>query len=344
MYQSVPNNTSGNTYNYDNQVLSGPGTVENLVRRNMIADPEGIHQPRTGGNFTPENLAPKATEGYNKAEAPVYEVQTDKGRQYLTYGGIWIVEFFKENTVDKVQFLANLDYEGTVTYTEDTDPTIYRIRYDAASSQAERTKRNLDITTLRTKYNEAEDIGPEFTKLPRKVESSLPPYFIRYPLDKFEEDERQINDLKYFSNDPSNYARVYFGGRLTGTDIGFYYDNSDNIRASYDPHYLFKASPLLDDLLKYGTPEQYVVGRYPSGMVQFVINKDLAKVLLDAYITEDNLAARWNDAKIKYTPNFNMGNYPTFEETLDVESGKYISSDSIFEFTTEQEKKPQTNG
>lgn len=334
-----------NTYNYDNHGLASSGAVEHLVRNGMIEDTDGTHQPRTPANGLPpvttlEGGSPK--QPFVKADAPIYELSSKTGREYLTYGGIWVVEFFKDQEAAKTKLVSELNYEGKVTFTEKQDDTTYKVIYNEASSQAEYAKRGLDLDALRQAYDNAEDISALFDTIPRNIEAAIGSYFLRKPLEEFERDENLHNDVKYFTASVENYANLYFGGRLTGSDIGFYYDNAGRMRASYDPHYLFKADPLLQDLLRYGHPEQYVVGRYPSGMVQFVIEPELAKLLVDTYGSEDALAKRWNDSKIVYSPSFNMGNYPTFEKTLNVESSEYVSSDSIFGFTADENgKKPQ---
>lgn len=340
-----------NNYNYDNPTLSSPGSVENLVREGKIADPEGKHQPKTPGKKRepiPSTLKledlPKDQEinNFDKRKVIVYEERTDVGREFITYEGYWYVEFLRGYEEQAKAWLkAKLAAgEGHVTKYERKGRTLFE--YVLADSRKELDKRNLTLDQLRKDYDDAEDITAYFKDIPRDVSVDNVEYFLLNDLSQYEADAQLKADLKYFTSDGSNLADTYIGGSLSNGDIGFYYDRGGRLRATYDPVFLYRAKALIEDLITYGSPDQYVMGYFRHGVVQFVIEKDLVEKLIQVYGTEDTLVLRWNNVDTD-APHFKMGDYPGFEDVLDIHSKQYLSSDAIFEFTKEKEKKPTAN-
>lgn len=343
--------TETNTYTYDNQVLSGPGVTEHLVRTGMIADPTGEMQPRTlptdteisATSITVVNLpADQTPPAFDKRKVLVWETRTEYGREYLTYDGTWHVEYLGGYRVEALAYrdvrMANADTSDTVERELADGGFIFE--FSAEDSQTEYTRRGLDLTALRNVYDSIEEATPYFTDSPRTVAGDTTGYFLIHTLKEHEETIQSGLDMTLFdAKDETNSPLYFFGGRLTGQDIGFYIDKGNRLRATYDPSTLFRSKPLLDDLVQHGKPEDYVAATYPTGTVQIVVSAALTEKLLTKYAgSHDTLARRYNDETRTYK-DFKPSDYPEFEDTLDVTTGQFKSASETFGISTEEEKK-----
>lgn len=344
--------TETNTYTYDNQVLSGPGTVEHLVRSGMIADPTGVMQPRSVTTIAPEyattsitvvNLPePQKIPDFDKRKVLIWETRTQYGREYLTYDGTWVVEYlggYREEALEyRVARMANDETKDTIEREFPDGGMLFE--FSKEDSQVEYTRRGLDLALLRNNYDNVQEITPEFTEMKRDVKGDTTAYFLVHTLKEHEEEVQSAADMKLFdANDDKNNPLFFFGGRLTGQDIGFYIDKGNRLRATYDPSALFRSKPLLDDLIAHGTPDDYVAATYPTGTVQFVVSRSLTEKLLAKFSgSHDALARRYNDETRTYK-DFKPSDYPQFEDTLDVETGQFKSASETFGISTDEEKK-----
>lgn len=335
-------NSPDNQYNYDNNVLSGPGTVENLVRSGLIVDPNFVMQPRTGG-IEAITIVDAPTTGpvvYDKRKSLLHEIHTDFGREYLNYSGTWCVEFVEGNKEKAEAYRNSLFEKNIFNFIEkDSSSGSYIIELPSTLSNEKIAEHSLDLAALREVYDNAEEITPYFEKSPKIISAVDVGYFLVNDIKQYEEDRAAAVDMKLFdANDVNNQPAMFFGGHLTGQDIGFYIDKGGRLRATYDMNMLFRSKPLLDDLIAYGKPEDYMAATYPSGTVQFVASKSLTDKLLKAFNTHEALAKRYNDES-KMFKDFTPGTYPEFEDVLDVTTGKFHSANDLFGYTTDEEKK-----
>lgn len=282
-------------------------------------------------DIDPDTPKDQVITDYDRLDTIIWEAPTDHGREFLTYRGVWYVEFLKPYRNESIAFRDAKIKEGITDFKSVERKNRYLFSFNGNYTQNELTKRGLDITELREKYNHSEELTPYFTDMDRTLNPEYEKYLLTNRIEDLLVNESIKHDLKYFNNDISNYADYYFG-TTTNHDIGFYWDKGGRIRASYDPYYKFRAGPIMQDLLAYGTPEQYVVARFPSGMVQFVIDKDLSNNLVKVYGSEDKLARRWNNTNTVYTKGFVFEIPVGFEEVLDISTEMYIDSKSVFGF------------
>lgn len=325
------------------------------VRNSTVVDLENILQPVTHieednpletytiDSFLDTSNLPEdqVIKGFDRHKSIIWEERTPTGRQFMTYNGKWWVEFLKGFRTEAIQWRDQKIKAKETTFKEFERKGRYLFELDGEKSKIEIARRNLNVVDERNRYDSEEtvDITPYFTDVKRDIDNEVVEYLLLNPLKKLEEERQIASDMLYFSRDPSNYVDYHFGNDRTGTDIGFYRDRGGRIRASYDPQFIFRSAPLLEDLLQLGAPDEYVVGRFHTGMIQFVISVELSKRLVKQYGSEEALAIRWNNTKTKLTEDFDFGNYPTFEQVLDVTTSEFIPASQIFQFGTDAEKK-----
>lgn len=287
-------------------------------------------------DIDPNTPTEQVIAGYDRLDSIIWEAPTEYGREFLTYRGTWYVEFLKPYRNESIAFRDAKVKAGITEFKSVERKSRYLFIFSDSLSQEEIKKRGLDIAELRGSYNTSEEITPYFTDMDRDVNPEYEKYLLTNTLEDLLTSESIKHDLQYFTKDPSNYADYYFGA-TTNHDIGFYRDKGKRIRASYDPYYTFRAGPIMQDLLAYGKPEQYVVARFPSGLIQFVIDQDLSDALVKVYGSEDKLAKRWNDVRTVYTEGFTFEIPVGFEEVLDISTEEYVNAKPLFGFEVSDE-------
>lgn len=333
-----------NEFNYDNQNLSGVGVTEHLVREGYVADPGMIHQPRTVTNPT-LNLELSDTIGnteinvppsqrlpnFDKASTAIWEKTTPTGREFIGYDGLYRIEFLATYREESLAWKNNRitvesDAEFREQYSE-SGRTLYTL--SKAKSDEKLLELNLNVDTLRTAYDEAEELTPYFTDLNHEIPVKISTYLMYNDLDKLEVETQAEEDRKLFTRDINNFVDYYFGGNLTGTDVGFYMDKGGRMRIGYDIFMAHRAKPLLDDLVEYGNDKDYAVGHFKSGTLQFVLNPRCWKALASKLGDISAMASRYNDSKVM-PDTFKPSDYPKFEAIINIEDGSLISANDIF--------------
>lgn len=328
------------------------------VRNSAVVDLENILLPNTvevvpspdseplDSSYAMDGLPlDQIINSFDKRKVIIWEEKTDSGRQFLTYDGKWWVEFLRGYHVEAIAWRDQRIKLQETTFKEYERKGRWLFELDAEKSKFEVDRRGLNIIKERERYDsdDTTEITPYFTDMKRDVDKEVSEYLLLYPLKNLEKDRDLASGMIFFSRDPSNYVSYHFGKDRTGVDVGFYRDRGNRIRASYDPQFIFRSKPLIEDLLEFGVADEYAVGRFHTGMIQFVIDEKLSERLVAKYGSEEFLAMRWNNTKTKHADNFVFGNYPTFENVIDVETAEFIPSSVIFEFSSPNEKKSITN-
>lgn len=320
--------------------------LENILMPNTMTEvlPPADSQPLNPLTSMEELPSDQVISAFDKRKVIVWEEKTDTGRQFVTYDGKWWVEFLKGYHNEAIAWRDQKIKLNETTFKEYERKGRWLFEFDANRSNEELQRRGINILEERKRYDsvDTQEITPYFTEISRTVDKEVSEYLLLNPLAKLEQDRELASGMLYFSRDPSNYVSYHFGKDRTGTDVGFYRDRGNRIRASYDPQFIFRSKPLMEDLLEFGVADEYVVGRFHTGMIQFVLSEALSDRLVKKYGTEEFLAMRWNNAKLKLD-GFEFGNYPTFENVINVETSEFIPSSVIFEFSSSGEKKPIAN-
>lgn len=342
-----------NQYNYSDSSLSGSSShAERLVADNLANDPEKLHQPRTtvvDPGLIPSTVdantlpAEQVIKNFDARKSYVWEVATEYGREGLTYSGIYIIEFTQGNEAQAKAWRLNRLNSGDNTFREYLRKGSMMFELSDIKTKEEMERRGLDLDTLRKAYTSAVEITPYFKDIERDISKADSTFLIKYSLEELIDEKQANKDLSFFTNTVGNQPARYFGEEYTGGDIGFYYDNAGNMRISYDPIYIYKSRPLLTDLTTLLQPDDYVVARYPTGMIQFVIVKDAAAKLVEEHKTELALTVAYNNPRL-LPDNFVFGDFPGFEKTLELSKGVLVDSNTIFGFSTNDGKKVVSNG
>lgn len=341
----TPNSrTDNNTYNYDNNSLSGPGTTEALVRQGYIANEAGLHTPRNTNvayktariNSIPSSLdvtklpENQVINGFDKRKVIIWETKTPTGRELLSYDGYYYIEILKGFDLEAQLWAENRIKSGDTNFQRREGKGRYLFILSTEASRTEYTNRGLDLNQLRNVYDGAEDLTPYFTDMDRAIPGQSSTYFLRNTLEDFETQLQVSNHMRYYTKEHHNLIKYYFGGAKNTPDVGFFRDMGGRIRVSYDTHMLSRSEPLVKDLLEHADPEQYVISRFKNGMIQFVLNKDLADALVDKFGNEQTLANRWNNDRVVFTGDFNVALYSQLENAVDLETGHLVSPQYLF--------------
>lgn len=328
-----------NTYTYNNNNLSGgPTTASTLSRNGSIDDPTGLYRPGNTGNVLPSSLdvvslkSDQVIPNFDKRFVPVWTNLLDNGaaREYVTYNGEFYVEYLEGNTALASEWEKNRQASNQTDYavTEGENSSIV-FKLNAEDSKAELTKRHLDLSALVKAYDDAEDITPIFTDMDRLIDSKRSANLLTSTLDQYNSDVELEENLALFdNNDPLTMARYYFGSS-THDDVAFYMDHRDCIRIGYDYTMLYRSRPLVEDLLKYATPDQYALGVYPNGTHTYVLQPELSQAFLRRLGGEERFALRYN--RDDATPSqFDPTVFSEFEKTVDVANKRLFSSTLLF--------------
>nr|DAY37523.1 MAG TPA: hypothetical protein [Caudoviricetes sp.] len=343
-----------NDYNYtDGNLSNGGGRFEEIVRRNAIDNTSGLYSPKAPDGPYPNNQltpVPPTDSAYHPEEHRTPNQSNpnfDKGKSYIYYTilpGDYSREFVNYNGLYGIEFLVGYEDKANEwkesrlnagkTFRElknEINSTIYVL--NEKDSEEEITRLKIDKTQLVKRYDTAEELTPVFKDLKRQLDPELTRDLSFKTAEEVKRDIRAAEDLKLFSDDILNRP-AYFFGETTFDDVGFYRDKGNRIRAGYDPSKTYRSQRLVEDLLKYGKPEEYAVAKYPEGTLIFVISVPLSQKLVDLFGGETNLAGRWNDLSLlpkAYDPTIFEG----FEHAIDpINQGRLVPANDLFGNTT----------
>lgn len=334
-----------NSYNYsDGNLSSGAGRFEEIVRRGMIDNTSGLYTPKIDAYAsavdTSDLPSDQVIPDYDKRRSYIYYniLLGDYSREFVNYSGFYGIEFLV-GYEDEASEWKNARLKTGKSFREmknDIDSTIFVLNEE--DSKVELTRLGLNKDALVKRYDEAKEISKAFSSVKRQLDPELSREYTFKSIDEVKQDLQLASDLKLFSDDILNRPEYFFGD-TTVDDVGFYRDKGNRIRAGYDPSKAYRSQRLVEDLLKYGKPEEYAVAKYPEGTMIFVLSVPLSERLVNQFGDEAILARRWNDLTLKpkqYDPTIFEG----FEHAIDpVNKGRLIPANDLFGNATNSGKK-----
>lgn len=333
-----------NNYNYANPTLAAGGSpTEHLILNGSLPNnEEGSHTPRL---LAEDMLASDSTEtyvrslDYDEDDVAIWEQLQAYGRIYFTKEGLFRFEFlpgWKEEAkrVKKDYIIGELEVRN---FREEESPS-HRITIQLPREASDRMAElySVDLQNAKALAESARDISPEINAVDNVMDKETTASLMLRPIDEFLRHRQASEDADLFVAKEANYVKFYFGGDLTGSDVGFYIDRSDRIRATYDSFMLYRSKALVEDLLAEASEEEYAVGYFPkTKAIQFVLSAELHQRLLEKYISLTNLAKRWNNTQL-HADDFDPAKVGMFESVINVESFELMDSVDLLSFTGEK--------
>lgn len=277
---------------------------------------------------------------YSINNAIVWQELIDGGRQYVTYRGTWCVDFLPGNRHKAMTWRDDRLNAGEHDFFENEYTSgVYQFVLNKEDSQHMLVSKGLRLDDLRNGYDNATEITPFFQDTPRYIPGQTTSYLTYHSLPEFEKDQRTQQDLLLFNDDTENRPDVLVKVDNDGQDVAAYYDKAGRLRIAYDAPMLYRAKQLLADLAKHGEEREYVLGRFPSGTVFFVLDKGLVERITRYYPSFNMMIRAWTDDSM--SPEENIAEkYPTiFENTIDVVNGRLVDTLSLFGLSVNTEKK-----
>lgn len=325
-----------NSYNYSDGNLGGVGgRFEETVRRGLIDNTSGLYTPKIDAFAASIDTTTIPTTqqipDYDKRRSYIHYniLPGDYSREFVNYSGLYGIEFLagyedEANDWKLARLKANKSFREMKN---DIDSIIFVLNEE--DSKAEIIRLGLEKDVLVKRYDTAKEITKHFTDVKRQLDAELTRDYTFKSIEEVKRDLQLASDLKLFSDDILNRP-AYFFGDTTADDVGFYRDKGNRIRAGYDPSKAYRSQRLVEDLLKYGKPEEYAVARYPEGTMIFVLSVPLSTRLIDKFGDEGVLARRWNDLTLKpkqYDPTIFEG----FEHAIDpINKGRLVPANDLF--------------
>ena len=336
-----------NEFNYSEPGLAGgAGGFEELVIRGIINNKSGLHTPKRVHNSEAVNMTALPEDqripDFNSRDSMVYfkVLPGNYSREFVTKDGQYGIEFLNGWEAEAIAWkVARVEAgkQGFQELSNKIESTIFIIR-DEAQNREELQRVGVNIPSLVARYNQAEEITPAFTEVNRQLNGVVSREAMFKSLEEMRKEVQMTMDLQLFNNDVDNRVKYYFGD-TTADDVGFYRDMKDRIRAGYDQTMAYRSQQLVKDLLEFAQPEEYAVAKYQDGTIIYVLNKELSARLVDKFGSENALAKRWNDAKLK-PQAFDPSIFAGFEHAVDpMNPGSTISANNLFGIATDVEKK-----
>lgn len=335
-----------NNVDYSSSLNDGVGTREALTRAGYLDTLDGARTPKTDNpkaSELPENLPAEQAfdpETFKKDDMIVWQELISGGRQYVTYGGIWYVDFLAGNRAEAEAWrTARLNAGERDFYENEYPDGILQFKLNKKDSEQMLASRSLRLGELRTNFDNATEISPYFAEIPRYIPAEVSSYLTYHSIEELEKDQQLQKDLLRFDDQVyTNRPQRMLVNNYNPEDVSFYYDVAGNFRAAYDPHMLYLARPLLTDLVQYAQPEEYCLARYPSGTVHFVLMPELIKRLLEVHKSEIVLVKRYNN--VNTNPGNPVEEFPeVFENAINLETKGFVSTRTLFGEPINTEKK-----
>lgn len=305
-------------------VAQGSGIAEALITAGFI-EKDGTNTPKI------ENDVEQA---YKKENAILFEKEHKYGREYVTYNGIYHIEFRAEHADEAQKFIDENGAIGTdlIYHTKRGKGGSTLFSFNKANSRVKYTQLGINLTELREAYDGSNDLTDVLDGTNTVIPLPDVKYFMFNTLEDYENEKQANDDVLAFNSNPANLPDYYIGTVTSDDNVGFYVDLSGRLRASYDSFLLHRATKLLQDLKEYAKPEEYQVGRLPSGTIMFVLSKDLTDRFKEKFGSYTVLAIRWNDVKAPKQKAEDMN----FEKVLDIKTKTLLDAEDVFGF----KKKP----
>lgn len=324
-----------NLYNHGDPSISfSGGTVEELIRRGLLVR-DGNNTPRSeNANFVFSTDNPELDQ--SEEMIVLWSQPFEYGTNYITLNGLLNKVFDQAHYEKGLEYLKAHGLHGDNIIKGHragvNNTNIYTL--DRTSSILHARELGVDLETLISEYLALSNLDDQFKDITKVIPLEDTTRFMFQTLTEYEDEVQSNLDMKVFSSDPGNLPDYYIGAKLTDDNIGFYIDLGGRLRASYDSFVLYRASRLILDLLEFANNEdEYVVGRLPSGTVQFVLEKPLVDRLLRKFGSYNVLVLRWNNA----TATTESLNGIHFERIVDVKTRKLYNAVDVFGYKETRE-------
>lgn len=315
-----------NDFNYSSPNLAaGSGIAEAMVAAGFI-EHNGVNTPKVEAGVAV----------YDKEHAILFEKDFEYGREYVTYNGIYYIEYRAEHADEAQKFIDENGAIGTnlIYHTKRGPGNSTLFSFNKVNSRIKYTQLGVNLTDLRNAYDNSNDLTDVLDGTNTIITKADVKYFMFNTLEDYEDDIQAKEDELAFNGNPNNLPDYYIGAANSDDNVGFYVDLSGRLRASYDSFLLHRATKLIEDLKAFAKPDQYLVGRLPSGTVQFVLSRELTEMFKQKYGSYSVLAIRWNDIKAPKEKADNV----EFEKVLDIKTKTLLDAEDVFGFKKKQKR------